>query len=73
MATGRPHEEFPWYRCRPGDSFFVLSLDPRRTAHVGLRVGTATFGRRVVLHARPGVYRGFLGVLFTLPASRPRS
>lgn len=61
-----PLDQFPWLRCRPGDSFFVLSLDPRRTAHDGLRAGNKQLGRRASIKARPGVYRGFLGVLFTL-------
>ena len=75
MASQLIHsrDAFPWHRCKPGDSFFVLSLDPKRTAFVGLQAGIRALGRRTPLSARPGIYQGCLGVLFTLPASRQQS
>lgn len=64
-------DDYPWHRLRPGESFFVASLAPYRTAQEGLRVGLSLYGRKANLKYRAGVYKGVLGVLFTLPAKRP--
>lgn len=58
--------KYPWHRCVPGTSFFVPSLEPHRTAFDGIRVGRKLLGTKVGLSARPGMYRGLLGVLFSV-------
>ncbi len=64
--------KYPWHRCVPGASFFVPSLDPYRTQREGLRAGFHLFGTRSKLTARPGMYRGMLGVLFSVRSVAPR-
>lgn len=54
-----------WTACKAGESFFVPSLDPMRTARMGLFIGGRVH-RRSRLHYRVGIYKGVLGVLFTL-------
>ena len=66
------HVEYPWHRCVPGASFFVPSLEPHRTKVEGLRQGYLALGNRAAITARPGMYRGMLGVMFTLRA-RPNA
>lgn len=62
-----PPEEFPWSRCAPGESFFVPSLTPYKTMLAGLNQAGIQLGRRARsrVRCRPGVYKGYLGVLFT--------
>ncbi len=57
---------YPWHRCVPGTHFFVPSLDPQRTAYEGLREGYRVLGTSAKISARPGAYRGMLGVLFSV-------
>lgn len=63
------YEEFPWLRCRPGDSFFVPSLDPYRTVQQGMRQAANIYGVKMTVKPRykVGIYKGLLGVLFTAP------
>lgn len=61
-----PPEVFPWHRCVPGESFFVPSLDPYRTMLTGLNQAGIQLGLRARVRCRPGVYKGHLGVLFTV-------
>ena len=63
-------ERFPWLRCRPGDSFFVPSLDPYRTAMDGVSAAVSQMGPYSRYRYRVGIYKGHLGVLFTFPAKR---
>lgn len=58
--------KYPWHRCVPGASFFVPSLDPRHTMFEGLKEGRRVLGIRAAIHARPGAYRGMMGVLFSV-------
>lgn len=62
--------EYPWHRCVPGTSFFVPTLDVQRVAFEGLRQGYQILGTKARITARPGKYRGMLGVLFTQAARR---
>jgi hypothetical protein len=65
--------EYPWHRCVPGASFFVPSLEPHRTKVEGLRQGYLALGNRAAITARPGMYRGMLGVMFSVrSAPQPR-
>lgn len=59
-------QEYPWHRCVSGASFFVPSLDTRHTQYEGLRQGYQQLGTRARISARPGTYRGLLGVLFSV-------
>ena len=59
-------KDYPWHRCVPGASFFVPSLDPYRTQHEGLKAGYQQLGTRAAISARPGTYRGLLGVMFSV-------
>jgi hypothetical protein len=60
-------ERFPWHRQRPGESFFVPTLDPDETMRQGLVIGRAHHGQRAMLRAKFGIVQGTLGVLFTAP------
>lgn len=62
-------EEFHWLRYKAGESFFVPSLDPYRTALAGVRAAARQRGLRPGGTARykVGIYKGLLGVLFTVP------
>lgn len=62
--------KYPWHRCVPGTSFFVPSLDPHRTKVEGLQAGYRTLGTKAAIDARPGAYKGVLGVLFTVRSAR---
>lgn len=63
--------KYPWHRCVPGTSFFVPSLDPHRTAVEGLQAGHRILGTKAAITARPGAYKGTMGVLFSVrPAQR---
>lgn len=62
---------FPWDRCMPGRSFFVPSLDPERTMRLGMEQANLQLGFGAKRAARVGVYKGMLGVLFSLPP-RPK-
>lgn len=64
--------EYPWHRCVPGASFFVPSLDPYRTQREGLKAGFQQLGTRAKITARPGMYRGIMGVLFSVRSAAPR-
>jgi hypothetical protein len=59
-------QKYPWHRCVPGASFFVPTLDPYRIQREGLQAGFNLFGTKAKITARPGMYRGIMGVLFTL-------
>jgi hypothetical protein len=73
MLKTTAFETFPWLRCRPGESFFVPSLTPYDTMHRGLCFGQQVLGFKEKLEARPGSYRGRLGVLFSVaPRPQPR-
>lgn len=65
--------EYPWHRCVAGASFFVPSLDPYRIQREGLKAGFQQLGTRAAITARPGMYRGVLGVLFTVRSGARRS
>lgn len=72
MSKRTSDEDFPWRRCQPGEYFFVASVDPYGTIQAGLRAGVHQLGRRAKLRYKVGVYKGLLGVLFTLRgAKRP--
>ena len=60
----RERDEFPWLATKPGGYFFILSLDVQDTAYRGLRTGHALLGINAKLSAKPGVFKGHLGVLF---------
>lgn len=64
--------EYPWHRCVPGTSFFIPSLDPQRTKVEGLGEGFRILGHRAKIDARPGMYRGVLGVMFSVRSAAPR-
>lgn len=57
-------DEFPWLTVRPGHFFFILSLDVHDTAYRGLRTGYALLGAKARISAKPGIFKGHLGVLF---------
>jgi len=61
---------FPWYRCAAGESFFVPSLDLDATVRRGLAQASIQLPRSTPREARPGVYAGMLGVLFSVPPRR---
>lgn len=54
---------FPFERLKKGESFFVPSLAPEKTKIVGER---AAIAERCRCKAEIGIYRGMLGVMFTL-------
>ena len=62
---------FPWYRCAPGESFFVPSLDVHATVRRGLAQASVQLSRATPREARIGVYAGMLGVLFSVPPRPP--
>jgi hypothetical protein len=47
-------------------SFFVPTLQPHALMVEGLRTAREAPGRRIVVKARACIYRGMLGVLFTV-------
>jgi len=57
-------DEFPWLQTKPGGYFFILSLDVQDTVYRGLRTGYALLGMRARISAKPGAFKGHLGVLF---------
>jgi len=58
-------ERFPWHRQRPGESFFVPTLQPYEVMREGLYIGHLHHGHSARLKARFGVVQGQLGVLFS--------
>jgi len=61
--------EYPWLRCKPGESFFVPALDPWVVALDGMRVGKLQLGKYTPISYKVGVHSAMLGVMFTV---RPR-
>ena len=59
------NHDFHWQRRQRGESFFVPCLDLEQMALAGRQSAARYFGRDCV-KATPGVYRGFLGVMFRL-------
>ena len=60
----------PWHRCKPGESFFVPSLQPWLLATAGIKQGKKVLGSTAPIRARVGAHNGMLGVLFTLKPPR---
>ena len=60
----------PWHRCKPGESFFVASLQPWLLATAGIKQGKKVLGSAAPIRARVGAYNGALGVLFTVKPTR---
>ena len=68
--TTSKSDQFPWHTCRPGESFFVPSLDPERTRQIGMSIATDVLGGRACV-ARLGIHNGMLGVMFSVKSRRP--
>ena len=51
-----------WTRLRINDTFFVPTLDPKKTRQDYILYANDL---RYKLNAQPGIYRGVFGVLFT--------
>ena len=66
----RDTKTFPWYRCKPGESFFVPTLEPQKIALLGIQEGRRQLGRLTPLRYKMGVYNKLLGVMFTVPRHR---
>lgn len=60
-------ERFPWHRCKPGESFFVPALNPRRVMETGLVLGNQYCTLSSPPRAKFCIYQGMLGVMFTMP------
>ena len=54
-----------WHK-RPVGSFFVPTLQPYVLMAEGLRTARETPGRRINVKARACIYKGMLGVIFTV-------
>ncbi len=59
--------EFPWHRCRAGESFFIPTLNPFPVISEGLRLGNIRYGFSKPPKAKFVIFRGQLGVMFTAP------
>ena len=62
---------YPWSSLKPGDGFFVPTLDTEKARELGLR---AAVGQRLRIKAVPCIKDGLIGVWFYLPLparSRP--
>lgn len=56
--------EYPWKRIRKGESFFVPALDVHAVMLEGVREARKQgVGRGTGV---PGIYRGLLGVMFSI-------
>lgn len=66
MPTALTKTEYPWYRCKAGESFFVPALDTARTVVDGMHAGRRQLGNKAPIRYRVGAHKGMLGVLFTV-------
>lgn len=55
-----------WRSLKQGQSFFIASLRPEETAKKGMSAAIRVFGFSTRPRYRVGIYKGRLGVLFTL-------
>jgi len=70
IRKSEPSTDYPWHRCKPGESFFIPTLNPQLVRVRGMEVGTQLLGQEG-LRSRIGVHDGMLGVLFSVLLPRP--
>ncbi len=66
-------DTYRWATTKPGESFFVPSVDPPTTLLEGLRSAHTHGLSATNIRAAPCIYKGVMGVMFTLRAPRKRA
>jgi hypothetical protein len=66
MKKKKYEPAFPWKTTREGESFFIPCLDTHHFIVLGKSSAYETLGRSARIVAVRGIFKGYLGVMFTL-------